>query len=180
MTTGSILTVPDGVGNSTQDEWVSAWDEDRIGLRELALIRCALAAWPRPSEPDAGFFDLEAFHATETSRAAEERTRTDNLVHGDLLPLIVRGLVIPGDRLRHQKVRSGTEFHATVTGSGGLDTSAGHFRAPSPALSKLVGSSRNGWTDWTHVPTGKTLAELREMLRDSLRDGAENDGEDDG
>ena len=57
---------------------------------------------------------------------------------------------------------------------------AGHFRAPSPALSKLVGSSRNGWTDWTHVPTGKTLAELREMLRDSLRDGAENDGDDDG
>jgi hypothetical protein len=180
LTTGSILTFPEGVDAFTQDEWVSAWDEDRIGLRELALIRCALAAWPRPSEPDADFVDLEVFHATETSRAAEEPTRTDHLVHGDLLPLIVRGLVVPGDRLRHQKVRAGTEFHATVTGSGGLDTSAGHFRAPSPALSKLVGSSRNGWTDWTHVPTGKTLAELREMLRDSLRDGAENDGEADG
>ena len=86
------------------------------------------------------------------------------------------GLVVPGDRLRHQKVRSGTEFQATVTGDGGLDTSAGHFRAPSPALSKLVGSSRNGWTDWTHEPTGKTLAELREMLLDSHEDGEENDG----
>jgi hypothetical protein len=158
----------------------------------LALIRCALAAWPRPSDKDADKLDLEAFQVAEASKVTEAskvaestrvagtRTRAVNPVHGDLMPLIVRGLVAPGDRLRHQKVRSGIEFHATVTGSGGLDTSAGHFRAPSSALSKLVGSSRNGWTDWTHVPTGKTLAELREMLRDSLRDGAENDGEADG
>lgn len=152
----------------------------------LALIRWALAAWARPSELDAEVLDLEAFQVAEASkvadasRVAQTRTRTDNPVHGDLLPLIVRGLVVPGDRLRHRKVRDGTEFLATVTGSGGLDTSAGHFRAPSPALTKLVGSSRNGWTDWTHVPTGKTLAELREMLRHALREGAEDDREADG
>lgn len=179
LTTGSILTFPEGVSTYTQDEWVATWDEERISLREMALIRCALTAWPRPSEPGADLIDLSVFHPAEEVRAAQERTRTDNL-HGDLLPLIVRGLVVPGDGLRHLKARSGTEFHATVTPSGGLDTSAGHFRAPSPALSKLVGSSRNGWTDWTHVPTGKTLAALREMVRESLREGARDDRRTDG
>jgi len=173
LTTGSILTFPDGADKFTQDEWVATWNEERIGLRGLALIRAALAAWPRPIGSDSELVDLEIFDLSEPDAAAETqpRTRTDSLVHGDLLPLIVRGLVVPGDRLRHQKVRSGETFHATVTASGGLNTSAGHFRAPSPALSKLVGSSRNGWTDWTHQPTGKTLDELREMLRDALRAG---------
>ncbi len=180
LTTGSILTSPEGVNDFTQDEWVASWDEQRISIREMALIRYALAAWPRPREPDDDLIDLDVFHPAEAVRTTEGRTPTDHLVHGDLLPLIARGLVVPGDRLRHRKARSGTEFHATVTGSGGLDTSAGHFRAPSTALSKLVGSSRNGWTDWTHVPTGKTLAELREMLRESLREEAVDDGRTDG
>lgn len=172
LTTGSILTFPEGVDKFTQDEWVATWNEERIGIRGLALIRSALATWSRPTEPDAELVNLDIFDLSEHAASeARARTRTDSVVHGDLLPLIVRGLVIPGDRLRHQKVRSGETFHASVTASGGLDTSAGHFRAPSPALSKLVGSSRNGWTDWTHEPTGKTLDELREMLRDALRAG---------
>ena len=64
LTTGSILTFPEGVADFTQDEWVSDWDEDRIGLRGLALVKSALAAWPRPSEPDSDFVDLDAFQVT--------------------------------------------------------------------------------------------------------------------
>lgn len=169
LTTGSILTYPQGVNEWTQDDWVSDWDENRIALRGLWLVSAALHAWPRPDQShfDLGLASLNFVEPPDpglTRTGSESRSRIDHAVHGDLLPLITGGLVVPGDRLHHHKVRTGEVFHATVTVTGGLDTSAGIFRAPSPALSKLVRSSRNGWTDWTHVQTGKTLAELREML----------------
>ena len=165
LTTGSILTFPDGVHTYTQDEWVATWDEERMRLRELALVRAALRAWPRPG-------------LTESERPLEvpipvpapvpvptPAHRTQSLVQGDLMPLIKRGLVQVGDTLRHHRARSGRTFTATINSSGGLDTPSGQFRAPSTALKKELGYEVNGWKAWTHLPTGKTLAELRDLLR---------------
>ena len=183
LTTASILTFPEGATGWTQDAWADSWDEERIALRGLWLIRLALRAWPREGAvPPEVAQDAEATSKTAeegwaTSRSSRPsshgRTRDNHEIHGDLLPLVSRGLVIPGDVLRHVKTRTGQVFEAQVTPLGGLSTSAGQYRAPSPALSKLVGSSRNGWKDWTHVRTGKTLAELRDMLRDNLREEAD-------
>ena len=100
---------------------------------------------------------------TYTPAAAQ---RTVHEVRGSLLPLIQAGFITPGDSLRHKLVRSGRTYTATVTSEGGLNTDIGYFTAPSTALTKLLGSSRNGWDHWMHVPTGKPLGALRRMLDD--------------
>lgn len=92
--------------------------------------------------------------------------RTVHAMRGSLLPLIQAGVITAGDSLRHEMVRSGRAYTATVTSDGGLNTDIGYFTAPSTALTRLLGSSRNGWDHWVHVPTGKPLAALREMLDD--------------
>lgn len=52
LTTASILTHPNGVHGYTQDEWVAEWDEHRIDLRGLWMVKHAPDAWPRPPEAD--------------------------------------------------------------------------------------------------------------------------------
>ena len=174
LTTASILTYPDGVEGFTQDEWVTTWNEIRIHHRESALIKCALEAWPRPEGTESDRLKLDEVFAAETHPAvAPRRPQASDLARGDLLPLIQRRLIAPQDQLWHRRVRSDETFRATVTDSGGLHTTAGYFRAPSTALSKLTGVSRNGWTDWTHERTGMTLDELRLRL-DSASDGGSN------
>ncbi|XGX78832.1 hypothetical protein LQK93_01627 [Terrabacter sp. BE26] len=172
LTTASILTSPDGAHEFAQEEWTAEWDEQRILLREEALVREALRLWPRSgtTPPDLGTPRVTkpaeiVVAASAPPTVSAQRHRVTNDVQGDLLPLIHRGLVAPGDVLRHTKVRSGRTYTATITSSGGLDTVLGPFRAPSTALSKMLGSSVNGWITWTHDPSGKTLAELREMLK---------------
>jgi hypothetical protein len=73
-------------------------------------------------------------------------------------------VVSAGDRLVHVRPVVGDSFNARVTASGSIVTDLGEYESPSPALSELVGNSRNGWKDWTHEPTGQTLAELRAPL----------------
>jgi hypothetical protein len=51
-----------------------------------------------------------------------------------------------------------------VTDDGAIETSAGRFHAPSPALRALVGYEINGWENWVHVRTGKPLSLLRHEL----------------
>lgn len=186
LTTGSILTFPAGVDNFTQDEWVSDWDEDRIQLRGLTLIRIALQAWPHPSNssgPKAPLAPSESSQesiieitppALDVSKGASptatERispTSAERSLHevtGSILPLIRAGYIAPGDQLVHQQKRSGVTRRATVTAGGRLETEAGTFKAPSSALRALVGYEVNGWAYWMHVRTGKTLGELRELI----------------
>ena len=177
LTTGSILTFPEGVEHFTQDEWVASWNEDRIVLRELALVRVALSVWPRPNQADlevnlnvkGATLEPDVSPNTDSSKApssTESKGHTNYEVAGDILPLIRAGLVIPGDVLRHEQRRKGLTYTGSVTADGRIETSAGVFAAPSPALRALVGYQINGWAHWTHSPTAKTLAELREMLRD--------------
>ncbi|MBF6171803.1 hypothetical protein [Nocardia blacklockiae] len=84
---------------------------------------------------------------------------------GRLVQLVKAGLVAAGDELRHDRVRSGQTLKATVTANGSLQTSQGFYDAPSPALRDLVGSQVDGWKNWVHVRSGKSLRELRDSLR---------------
>jgi Restriction Enzyme Adenine Methylase Associated len=84
---------------------------------------------------------------------------------GKLLPLIEGGLIKPDDKLKHEQTRKGNVFEATVTESGWLSTNKGLYQAPSPALVDLVGSQIDGWANWLHVPSGKTLRQLRFQLQ---------------
>ncbi|MBD3926094.1 hypothetical protein IEZ26_15830 [Nocardioides cavernae] len=86
---------------------------------------------------------------------------------GRLLPLIEAGLIKPGDSLEHRQVRKGRDFGAIVDNHGWTVTEVNSYREPSPALRDLVGSQIDGWANWTHVLSGKTLRELREELRKS-------------
>lgn len=100
--------------------------------------------------------------ATATDGRSAARTRVNKL--GDLAALLAAGLIAPGDQLTHIRSRTGDSFSATVTRAGAVVTELGTYDSPSPALSELVGNSRNGWTDWTHEPSGSTLDALRQKL----------------
>jgi hypothetical protein len=176
VTTASILTSPEGAIGWDQASWTKTWDEERIRIRGLWLVSIALETWPRPraspelkpgvTSPDNQDVDKsERIHAPSLGTASRSSgERTEHQIQGDLLPLLKANLVVPGDRLRHVKISTGTIYEATVNSSGGLTTKLGQYQAPSPALNALVGSSRNGWKDWLHVSTGKTLGELRTLL----------------
>lgn len=84
---------------------------------------------------------------------------------GRLLPLIQAGLVNPGDALEHRQVRKGREFGAVIDNHGWVITEKDSYREPSPALRDLVGVQIDGWANWKHVLSGKTLRQLREELR---------------
>lgn len=84
---------------------------------------------------------------------------------GKLLPLIRAGLVSEGDVVVHERPRKGDRFEATIVESGWIRSDGTLYQAPSPALSHLVGSQIDGWANWTHQRSGKTLRELRLQLR---------------
>ncbi|WP_280266737.1 hypothetical protein [Nocardia wallacei] len=90
---------------------------------------------------------------------------TDSSRVGRLAQLIDAGLVAAGDELRHDRIRKGQTLKAVVTANGYVQTSKGVYEAPSPALRELVGSQIDGWRNWVHVSTGKSLRELRDSLR---------------
>lgn len=88
-------------------------------------------------------------------------------VPGRLLPLIEAGLISPGDLLSHHQVRKGREFGGVVDGRGWITTKVKSYREPSPALRGLVETQIDGWANWTHVRSGKTLRELRDALKNA-------------
>lgn len=83
---------------------------------------------------------------------------------GKLGGLIEAGLVKAGDALVFEQVRKGLVYKAQVGEGGTIVTEKGEYEAPSRALSKLVNGQINGWANWTHVPTGKSLDALRTQL----------------
>ena len=85
-------------------------------------------------------------------------------VRGRLADLIKAGLIKPGDELRHEQKRRGRVFVATVEPNGQIRTPKGLYSFPSPALGTLVGTQIDGWHHFTHVPSGRTLRELRRTL----------------
>lgn len=50
ITTGSVLSVPDGVPGWSEETWSSNWTEEQIALRTDYLVDAALQLWNRPSD----------------------------------------------------------------------------------------------------------------------------------
>ncbi|RBO91422.1 restriction system modified-DNA reader domain-containing protein [Nocardia puris] len=86
---------------------------------------------------------------------------------GRLMPLLRAGLVQGGDELRHERVRKGQIFTGEVTVTGYIKTERGRYSTPSPALKDLVGTEIDGWQNWLHVRSGKSLRELRDAAREN-------------
>jgi Restriction Enzyme Adenine Methylase Associated len=83
---------------------------------------------------------------------------------GRLHGLIEKGLVKPGDKVRHRRKRTNDVFEATITEGGCLkvDGVAEPFREPSPALRHFTGSQIDGWNNFMHIDSGRTLRYLRD------------------
>lgn len=82
---------------------------------------------------------------------------------GKLLPLLQAEVIAVGDLLVHERKRKGDRFEATVAEHGWLSVNGRPYQSPSPALGDLVGTQIDGWHNWTHVKSAKTLRELREQ-----------------
>ncbi|MFC9516449.1 hypothetical protein ACFTSD_12030 [Nocardiaceae bacterium NPDC056970] len=102
--------------------------------------------------------------ANEAKRVAPETDTVSAPLIGRLAPLIDSGLAAIGDELRHERVRKGQIFTATIASGGRIQTPKGIYSAPSPALRELVGTQIDGWHNWIHSRSGKTLRELRNSL----------------
>ena len=89
------------------------------------------------------------------------RPRVKPVVVGKLLPLLEAGLIRDGDLLVHERPRKGDRFEATISKSGWIKVGGTLYQSPSPALANLVGTQIDGWANWTHQRSGKTLRELR-------------------
>lgn len=82
---------------------------------------------------------------------------------GGLMFILEAGLAAPGDILRHHQPRRQRTHEATITADGWVEIPDGRaFAQPSPALKSQTGSDINGWGQYTHVPSGRRLQELRE------------------
>jgi hypothetical protein len=99
----------------------------------------------------------------DASSARPQRARRSGR-SGKLRQLIDAGLVSEGDVLFHERPRKGDRFEATVTASGWLSVNGELVQSPSPALGSLVGTQIDGWANWTHERSGKTLRKLRSEL----------------
>lgn len=113
---------------------------------------------------------LRRLLAVGNGQSAESRKMIITADRGRLRPMIDADLVREGDELIHQQARKGLTFFGKVGQGGSVITDRGTYSAPSPALAELLGSQINGWSNWIHRPTGKTLAQLRADLARPSRD----------
>ncbi|MFF9727785.1 hypothetical protein [Streptomyces gardneri] len=87
---------------------------------------------------------------------------------GGLMFIIEAGLAAPGDKLVHHQPRRHRTHEATISADGWVELPDGRaFAQPSPALKAQTGSDINGWGQYTHVPSGRKLQELREEARNA-------------
>jgi hypothetical protein len=81
---------------------------------------------------------------------------------GSISDLLASGLLNAGAQLVFK--RAGKEAHATVTADGQLVVNGKTYSSPSTAaVAALNLKAANGWVSW-RLPSGKTLAELRDQL----------------
>jgi hypothetical protein len=80
---------------------------------------------------------------------------------GDLKPFLDEGLLAPDDELVHEQPRKGVVHRATVTADGWLQVGDQEFPQVSPALKSCVGNEINGWANWKHRRSGRSLQDLR-------------------
>ncbi|QHD88377.1 hypothetical protein GR168_23030 (plasmid) [Gordonia sp. JH63] len=81
---------------------------------------------------------------------------------GKLLVLLEAGQIHAHDTLTHHQPRKHRTFTATVEDHGWIRTEKDMYNNPSRALADLVGSQIDGWANWVHEPSGRTLGQLRD------------------
>lgn len=81
---------------------------------------------------------------------------------GKLHMLLEAGLIHVNDSLTHHQPRKHRTFTATVEDHGWIRTEKDLYDNPSRALADLVGSQIDGWANWVHGPSGRTLGQLRD------------------
>lgn len=81
---------------------------------------------------------------------------------GKLLVLLEAGQIHVDDTLTHHQPRKHRTFTATVEENGWIRTEKDLYDNPSRALADLVGSQIDGWANWVHKPSGRTLGQLRD------------------
>ncbi|MEU0429760.1 hypothetical protein ABZ235_40575 [Streptomyces canus] len=105
----------------------------------------------------------KAVSAGDASGTASPAAVASNRRPGRLMPIIEAGLAAPGDELRHHQSRLKRTYEATITADGWVQIPDGQeFPQPSPALKTQTGNEINGWGQYTHVPSGRPLWELRD------------------
>jgi len=130
-----------------------------VGKRTIEIDDEVFAHLQRHSEPlvDTPNDVLRRLFFGGTTAATHTRRRP-----GALMRILERGLAKPGDALRHAQPRRRQTHEATITADGWIELPDGRaFPKPSPALKEQTGTPINGW-EYIHVPSGRTLAELRE------------------
>jgi hypothetical protein len=87
-----------------------------------------------------------------------------------LADLIEGGLLVPGTRLRFDRVRLGDTHQAVVTPGGHITLDDGQtFSSPSRAAVVATGvRASDGWLAWTLESSGRTLDSLRQELLDTV------------
>ncbi|MFE5330802.1 hypothetical protein ACFRCG_30885 [Embleya sp. NPDC056575] len=89
--------------------------------------------------------------------------KTESRRTGGLMAIIEAGLATAGDRVRHHQPRLRRTHEGTITADGWIEIPDGRaFPQPSPALKEQTGVDINGWRQYTHVPSGRRLEDLRE------------------
>lgn len=82
----------------------------------------------------------------------------------DFRALVSSGLLTAGDLLLHEAA-DGHVQQATVVCDGCVALADGTVHPAVAALSAAVQDCRNGWKNWRHDATGRTLAELHITAR---------------
>jgi hypothetical protein len=80
---------------------------------------------------------------------------------GPLAPLLVSGVLNPGDRLFWNRPRRRQRFIATVLASGELEVEGRRYQSPSDAATACAGVPANGWTAWRRESDGAVLNTFR-------------------
>ena len=136
----------------------NGWSENEIDQRTDLLTERILKMWPVPQ----GHKIVSPVVGRRGQRRHHDTTLTD---------LLTAGLLVPSDVLDGKKgPRSKIWGQAIVLHNGTMEIETGEaFDNPSPAAMTLLGTESpiNGWRFWYHGPSGKTLAQLREVFEDS-------------
>lgn len=107
--------------------------------------------------------------STKPGKGGKGAGALSSLIHADLLA--------EGDELRWHRAKKNVSYSAEVGPNGTIRLADGKLvDTPSGAAVAVAGGNHPGWDVWTHVLTGRTLAQLRSQVESN---GPEPDADED-